>query len=168
MFLIESLFGIGKKGSWAFTKLARMKGSWQIRGLIKPDIYGNNKHAIFTDEDGKSYKCVFFMLTTEQQNLEYIQENKESLSLDYISEDMCVIFPSCYENYNENMFFDILTYWIYCNPLGNEKLFRLDNLYDVLLIHKLALKKSGEVMKRAFKETQKQEKDHISNTNFDF
>ena len=141
---------------WSYREFAKMwKGEPQFRGLIKPDKYLNNNHAIFTHEEGWMQQCSFFMIPPEHQNAMFIKEHQDDLLVRKGTATDYVIMPKEYANYNKNVFFDILIYWIYCNPLENIKMLQVDKLSDELKHDKEVLNELKERMKNAFEQAVK-------------
>ena len=141
---------------WSYREFAKMwKGEPQFRGLIKPDKYLNNNHAIFTHEEGWMQQCSFFMIPPEHQNAMFIKEHQDDLLVRKGTATDYVIMPKEYANYNKNVFFYILIYWIYCNPLENIKMLQVDKLSDELKHDKEVLNELRERMKNAFEQAVK-------------
>lgn len=142
--------------TWSYREFTAMwEGEPQFRGLIKPDKYGNSKHIIFTHEKGWMQKCSFFMLTTEQQNADYFIENQDKLIVKRGTATDYVIMPKEYANYNKDVFFDILIYWIYCNPLADIQMLQVDKLSDELRHDKVILNELRKIMQKAFEHATK-------------
>lgn len=150
------IWSLDSSETWSYREFAAMwKDKPLFRGLIKPDKYGNSKHVIFTHEEGWMQKCSYFMLTTEQQNADYIKENKDRLIVKRGSATDRIIMPKEYANYNKDVFFDILIYWLYCNPLADIKTLQVDKLSDELRHDRVMLNELREVMQKAFEHATK-------------
>lgn len=138
---------------WSYREFAKMwKGEPQFRSLIKPDKYLNNNHAIFTHEEGWMQQCSFFMIPPEHQNAKFIKENQDNLLVRKGTATDYVIMPKEYANYNKNVFFDILIYWIYCNPLENIKVLQVDKLSYELRHDKEVLNELWKNMQKAYEQ----------------
>lgn len=138
---------------WTLMEFAGLKGKMQIGNLVKPDSYGCLKRAVFTNANGERLMCRFVMLTSDQQNPKYVQEHKHELIVRQYSEDDYVIVPSIFDNYGRSSYYDILAYWIFCNPLAYDDVFNVHKFHLELEKQGISPNVSKGIIERAYIES---------------
>lgn len=146
---------------WTLLDFAKIKGKMQIGNLVKPDSYGCLKRAIFTNANGERLMCRFVMLTSDQQNPKYVQEHKHELAVRQYSEDDYVIVPTIFDKYDRSSFYDILAYWIFCNPLAYDDVFNIHKFYAELEKRGIQTNKSNRAFEFAYIESRQRVMDAL-------